>query len=251
LFRFGAVRGRANVLSYTTNLEAVRQAWDTMPLVKRKVVELPISKDIEKRIIAAEQTANFWDMSYDEDEVLLRVEKKSSVKEAFEDTFQPLSNDEYYKRLGAVKNPDGSWDIGKGQSIPRKPLPRFPILSRSYAHNIFNVELLSEIPGRAKSFKYVVNLLEDDGVKWIEFSRLKMFPPLEYKVNTGIQAVGSYGDNLMIILETKVGVGSASFGYLGWVGKKSDIDNADGATYTSSNAAYQVLLRKIKKLHGA
>lgn len=155
------------------------------------------------------------------------------VDEAFADVFQPIDKDTHWRRLGIIKNDDGTWTFGKYTFDP-KAKPKYPILSHRYNKNVYVVGQLDKMPIRATSFQKVVNTLADNGVKWLEFNRLQMIPPKTIYRVTGIQVVGTY-DDMMIIFETKVGVANSSAGYLAWVGFAKDVQSAATLTYQTAS----------------
>jgi hypothetical protein len=171
--------------------------------------------------------------------------RESIVKEQdFRDVFQPITFEHWFKRLGGKINPNGTWTHGK---FTFNPKPKYPILSRAYDPHTFAVEKLHVIPPRAKASKKVVEDLSKAGVRWKQFSYIRRFPLEGYSTNSGVQAVGSY-KQLMVIYESKVGVEQASAGFLYWVGPRKSIQSADGATCTSSSDAFRKILRKMENL---
>jgi hypothetical protein len=161
------------------------------------------------------------------------------------DIFKPYSQDEYWQILGFTKNKDRTWTSPQGIIFDPKKKSEYPILSKAYEENIFALPM-KEIPERAKSFRIVLAELQKKGVKWLAFNSLKLIPPSNYYINSGNQAVGKYKDK-MVIFESKVGVNTVSAGYMAWVGPAADVQKAEGSTYTSSQQALGVIIRKLSK----
>jgi hypothetical protein len=163
--------------------------------------------------------------------------------------FKPASKDEVLARLG-IKRILGTNNYEyKGMEFSSKS----PILSHRYNYNVFSSPI-KELPTVAKASREVIRILEQRGVKWIRFLTLKLLFPRQSSsavIKSGLQSIGII-ENLVVIFESKVGVGSGSAGYLGWVGEKElfegNPDSIVGSTYTSSKAALEVMMRKIDKL---
>jgi len=85
LWRLGSTKGRKGVLSYTYDLKRLRASLESEEDIEltslyrwasRKTFSLPITPEVEKKIIASDDTANYEDHSrdpIDECEVLLRA----------------------------------------------------------------------------------------------------------------------------------------------------------------------------------
>jgi len=132
----------------------------------------------------------------------------------------------------------------------------YMILSKWYDGSVHRTEHLDELPPRAKRFRGAVGTLRREGVEWLQFSRLRItitpkvaFPT--FFVRTGLQAVGVYGPDTGVVLETKVGVDKAASGYLVWVGPKkylyeNTLDEVKMVTASQMSSALAILRKKLR-----
>jgi len=160
--------------------------------------------------------------AYDEQDrriELSAIEKAIGV-DFLADIAKPLSRRELYtKRWGYEEEEGGGWRYkirGREYTFGGEDKSTYPILSHRYSSDVHRAEKLEQIPSRAPSFTRIVEELQEDGVKWKEFWQLKVPPNVPERWSlaaSGLQAVGELGD-LVVIVESKVGVGRASAGYL-------------------------------------
>ena len=153
------------------------------------------------------------------------------IEGEFDDVFKIPTKADHWSRIG-TKNPDGSYTVGKYTVHPGQQ-SKYPILSHRYKYNIYVVEKLDGIPKRAYATAGVVAELAEAGVEWLSFVQLKLIPPEQGSVNSGLQAIGKYRD-LGIIYETKMGIRKHSAGFLTWVGPFSKRKSAYGTMHSSS-----------------
>ena len=142
--------------------------------------------------------------------------------------------DDLLKKIAGLKEPPGV---------------KVPLLTDRYIDVPF-VESITEVPSRAKAFNAVLGELEKRGVQWKMFHRVVDLDQDRWKVNAGYQVMGIYKDAYIVGIATKVGVGSASSGYLVFVGREHEWEKAKqlGRTAVSSGAALKSILTKLDKV---
>ncbi len=242
-----------------------------LPLLQKRIQEL--SRDDIRSILAQDnrghklmadllaQVKKEW-AEYQEDSRAADAEEfeESVVEGKFDNTFKTPSKADHFDRLGGTKNPDDSYTIGK-HTVHLDQKPEYPILSHVYDEKIYVVGKLDAIPARAKATGRVIASLEAMGVEWVQFSQLQMIPSSKDKVNSGVQAVGKYGD-LGVIYETMAGAPSGADWVRIWVGPFSNIQNTQSiganksgfgtyksgaVTYSKSSNAMKAIKKEIEQ----
>ena len=145
------------------------------------------------------------------------------IVELFEELFKPLDLENRMERLGGVKIRHNVWDVsGEIVDLTSRENHLYPILSidkhNYYSTKMVSVDQVDVLSNRAYAMRRLAKEMEEMGVVWDSFYRLKSVGPVTSHwggkaVSTGQQMVGFYDDKFLIMIETKLFVSGGSQGY--------------------------------------